>query len=138
MRKIISLFFLVALVLFLNSELQGADWKVYAHTDEGNAYHYDKQSITRTADNHVCVWIKIIFSDEGIREVISKLGEKYNNISDTIFYYKVDCTEKKWKLLSGTDYSKDGKVISSSDNDTKWSFIIPDSMMNALYEKVCK
>jgi len=138
MRKIFSLFFLVALVLFLNSELWGADWKVLYQSDKTGTYYYDTQSITHTANNHVRVWTKIIYSEEGVREVISSLGEDYKNASSVKYYYELDCTEKKVQFLSITYYSKDERVISTFESDTEWHFIPPDSIASALYEKVCK
>jgi hypothetical protein len=141
MRKIFSLFFLVASVLFLNSELWGADWKVLYQKDKMGTYYYDTQSITHTAKNHVRVWTKMIYSEQGVREEISSMGEDYKNVAYEKGYFELDCTEHKMQILSGTYYSKDGKVISSHDkpdSDSNWSFISPDSIMSALYEKVCK
>lgn len=99
------------------------------------------QSITHTANNHVRVWIKTKPSDEEIRNLIKTLGENYKNVASEMYYNELDCTEKKIRILSSAYYSKDGKVISTDnfpDAVAEWMFIIPESMGNALYEKVCK
>lgn len=116
----------------------GGDWELYGNAQE-NIHYYDKESITRTSDNHVRVWAKILYSEKSILELVTKFGKEYVNVSHNLYLSEIDCTNKKRRFFTLIYYSKDGGVIYSvNEPNAEWSFITPDSIGESLYKKVCK
>ena len=94
--------------------------------------------------NVVQVWGKRVFSDEGRKEFIrdrvnnelSILGmEKLENFTSL---YEINCNEKTDRVLSVVVYDTDGKIVSSSFDETKWESIVPNSIGDSFLNKVCK
>ena len=116
----------------------GEDWRYY---DESNyrINYYDAESITRTSEGIVRVREKLVFTEKGVIDAAEKLGGKYKTLSYVTMLNEVHCTDGRISLLSSAFYSKDGKVLSSFDYQaTDWSFIVPESRGEALYEILCK
>ena len=128
----------ISLIFLSYMEVWGEDWKYYGE----NNYHvgfYDAESITRISEGIVRVREKDIFTEMGIMEAAGKLGEKYMTLSYAIMLDEVHCVDGKIRPLSSAFYSKDGKVLSSFDYQaTDWTFIVPESRGEPLYEILCK
>jgi len=74
----------------------------------------------------------------GVIEKVKELGKKYENINQTTVLDEINCSEKKWRMLSLNHYSKEGKIISSVSQEGQWDYIVPNSRVGALYKAVCK
>jgi hypothetical protein len=129
---------LISLIFFWYMEGWGEDWKYYGE----NSYHvgyYDADSITRLPEGIVRVREKDVFTEKGIMEAVEKLGEKYKALSYVIMSDEVHCVDGRIRPLSLAFYSKDGKILSSSDYPAAdWGFIVPETRAEALYEILCK
>jgi hypothetical protein len=89
-------------------------------------WYYDKKNVTRPTKNIIRLWIKIINKEEP---------------NYAIHLVEIDCMNKKDRILSAAFYDKEGGVVNSytaPSDKLEWTFIIPDSVMEGLYEKVCK
>lgn len=126
-----------ALIIISMGDVYGADWSLYA-SDKDGSYYLDAQSITRPSKNIVRVWEKWNFTEKGVMHLLEKFGEKYQNLSHTIFLNEVDCIEKKLRNLSLTYYDKEGKVMWVHEKSSEWQFLIPESRGEYLYEIICK
>ena len=125
---------LVGLLIIGNAEVWGADWKVLGKTEVITLY-YDVESITRAAKNIVRVWTKNIFSEEYTKT----FGKQYEELDHNLTLIEYNCAERKYNILSVHTYSKDGKIIDSSDHDKpNWKFVRPESLEENLYKAVCK
>jgi hypothetical protein len=149
MKKISPIISLSFLVIFLivgcvsNLVRPGNDndW-VKNYTDmNGDVISY---KIEHRIKNVVQVWGKRVFSDEGRKEFIqdrvdnglSILGmEKLENFTSL---YEINCNEKTDRVLSVVVYDTDGKIVSSSFDETKWENIVPNSIGDSFLNKVCK
>ena len=152
MKKISPVIYLSFLVIFLIvgcvSNLSNLvkpgndnDWvKNYTDTN-GDVIFY---KIEHRVKNVVQVWGKRVFSDEGRKEFIqdridnelSILGmDKLENFTSL---YEINCNEKTDRVLSVVVYDTDGKIVSSSFDETKWESIVPNSIGDSFLSKVCR
>jgi hypothetical protein len=130
----------IGLILFYDMEGWGADWKFYMKSANGDHY-IDAESITHPSKDTVRAWTKLIYSDKGVNNMVENpiLGEKFKTLSYSMDLFECHCAERKLSFLSGTAYSRDGRVLVSVNyTHPEWRFIIPESEMDLLYTIVCK
>jgi len=112
-------------------------WKLYATNEFGYNY-FDEGNITRPSKNMVRVWVKSLFTDKGVISMVGQLGRRYENLSHDTSLWEVNCSEKKWRFLTSTGYSKNGDVLSSSGEEFEWRFIVPGTVSDLLLKEVCE
>lgn len=117
---------------FSNIEVWGAEWK-YVDSTEYSIWFYDAESIIRLPKNIVRVWVKMTYTDK----VPKGPGIKYQEYR-SLSLHELDCQEKKVRILSYCTFYEDGTVRVQEYDDTKWSYIIPDTVDMNLYKSVCK
>jgi hypothetical protein len=128
---------LIGLAIFGYTEAWGEDWK-YIEEAYAGKYFYDADSI-RPSEDIVRVWVKVIYTEKGVNYMVSLLGGKYRTLSYAVFLFEYHCGDKKKRVLPIGCYSKDGKVlISTDDQNFNWNLICPDSIDEALYKILCK
>ncbi len=127
---------IIGFAIFPSAEVWGEDWKFYTQSLYGD-YFYDAETITRPSKNIVRVWVKVEYSLTGAHEMIRELGKEYKNINYAKVLYEINCSERKWRTLSITRFSKEGEVIGSSSRESEWDRILPQSLVEALYKWVC-
>ena len=116
---------------------KGADWKYFAYKENFLVY-YDTQTITRLSKNIVRVWVKYSYTKKGVLYHMWNFGEKYENLSYSIYLMEIDCVEKTYRTLSLTEYDNKGITISSSTNfPLEGQMIPPESVFELLYKEVC-
>jgi len=83
------------------------------------------------------VYVKIVYSTEsGMREAISL---KYNKpIVTEVKRCAIDCKGRELKNLSNIFYASNGEVLDSWENSDKFHSIVPDSVTDQLYNKLCQ
>lgn len=136
MAKILSIGF----ILFYGVEGRGADWKWYAETDSYECY-YDAEDATPSSRNIVDVWTKLEFTKKGVSGIVKEFGKHYADISYSLELLEINCTDKKDRILSITQYSADGKILyekSAQSRRPAWKTIPRESMDERLYNVVCK
>ena len=123
---------------FVYMEGWGVDWKFIGQDVKGSVLEIDVASISRQPNNMVRVLVKHTRSKESVTDWVRKFGEQYKDFSHSVDLEEYNCTEKKRRILSLTQYSLDGEVIFSDNSPGEWSLIIPDSTADAILEEVCK
>ena len=119
-----------------NSKAREANWKLYATTDEAS-YYYDADGIVHSSQNSVQVSVKLLFTDRGIIQMVEEFGERYQNLSEEIDTYEINCSEKKFRILSVTRTSREGEVILSVSRDgAAWTSMPKDSASEILCKAV--
>ena len=127
----------MGLAIFGYSELWGEDWKLFKKTADAKFY-YDRKDITRSPQKLVSVWIKQVYTKKGKMDMINLVGPRYEHLSYSINSLEFDCGAKMVHFLSMAYYSKSGDVLDLEDSTEKRESINPNSMFDALYNKVCK
>ncbi len=116
-------------------EVGGADWNLIKTTGEGN-FFYDTENMTRLSSNTVGVWLKIVYSEK------VKEQEGFDNLSQTVGLWELNCADKMVRLLSTSHYSKEEEMLHPSSPrillTPDWEFIAPGTPLEALYIKLCK
>ena len=125
---------IILLTLFISISKANADWIfVQSSDDKSTDLYIDGESI------------QII--NKGIRRYWSKSNlqesevTKYGNYQSMRAFNEIDCKNKKFRGLSISFYEKNnllGKVIhSQEDENSKWSFIPPNSLGSISSDIVC-
>ena len=127
----------IGLLIFGYAEVWGADWKYYTYTLLGDNF-YDTKGITLEPNGMVRVWVKIVFSEKGRIEVVTKFGEKFKDATFYIELYELDCKGRKAHSLKSIYYTEEGDLLKSHLEEGDWDLILPDSMGEILYKAVCK
>jgi hypothetical protein len=118
--------------IFSDTGVYGADWKFLKANVEGK-FFYDAENVTRSAANIVGVWLKIVYSEK------FKEQEDLTHLSQTIGLWEIDCKDKKMCLLSTSHTSKEVEISAPQVwLPPDWKSIPPYTIMDTLYEEVCK
>jgi hypothetical protein len=110
---------------------------------EYNSYYNIK--IITTASDTKLVWTykaaTNITRDKRIEEVKRYDLERsiqYQQYSHEVILWEIDCKNRLWRLKDIIDFNKDEKVLDRySFNNSGWEGIIPNSMIDLLYQKIC-
>jgi len=130
--KLLALAMGVGLVIFCDTEIVGADWKFFQKNFQGE-FFYDADRITRSSDNAVGIWLKIVYSENFLKE------EGLDELTQTIGLWEINCKEKKVCLLSTSHHSKEGEISPPQVQlPPEWTSIPPGSIMDTLYQVLCK
>jgi hypothetical protein len=135
--KITIFAFLGFIIFFLSMEAKAVDWVFCAKSKEG-LYYYDPQGIKQASKDIVQAWTKLVYTEKSVQEHIKKLGPAYNELSYAIALGEFNCSEKKYRFLSITEYNQGGGVIASvTNNFSTWHFVVPHSVNERLFNIVC-
>ena len=86
----------------------------------------------------VQVWIKKIYGEKKVKEFIKGIGPEFKELSYDNSLIEFNCSEKKSRLLTFSYYRQDGDLITSFTPDSSsWNFIVPNSILEALFNIVC-
>jgi len=137
-QKMSYIFYFVIISSFIAfvSIAYAANWTAYATTEQ-YTFFYDKNSLQKIDSDIVEVYVKIVYSTEsGMREAISL---KYNKpIVTEVKRCAIDCKGRELKNLSNIFYASNGEVLDSWENSDKFHSIVPDSVTDQLYNKLCQ
>ncbi len=114
----------------------GADWVIYGHTRHGEFY-YDVSHLSMASANSFKIWDKVVYTKEGVDLYVETSGVQFGSLTHSVNLKEIDCARKKIRILQSTHYSQHGRTISVEENLTEWSSIVPESISELLYEKVC-
>jgi len=114
-------------------------WEQYGE----NAY-YNKTNITKSSDI-VSIWTYTTVTDD-IKEKTIKIKKeedleksvKYQNFDHIVMWSEIDCAYRVWRQDEIVFYDDKENVLDQQKNIySEWGNIIPDSLMERLYNKVC-
>jgi hypothetical protein len=137
MKELTPVVLLVSMLLGY-SVVWGADWKQVRSTGSATLY-YDSAEITHPSKDIIKVSTKWTYTEKGIKNAKEVFGKNYENLGYSIKSYEINCKDKTSRILSTTDYNRDGTVIpSDSKPNAEWSRISNESVLGSLSEMVCK
>lgn len=107
--------------IYVSMSIDGQQWYIY------NNY------VSKQSNGEIKIWIKI----KSLDPVIIK-KKSYKNTYELMLGI-FDCSNKRYKLISSTTYSKERIVIKSipTDYDTPYDDIYPESVIELVIEKIC-
>lgn len=134
--------FLTATLLMLALTSFAQDW-VYVGADTENNNWYVKSEYVKKGDfdnseGNIRIWTK----KELKKTTIKKSGKNliYTNVKELLLVV-ADCGERKIKFITITVYDSQGKLIdsyTSPDYAQEWVDVVPDSMGEAMLNKICE
>jgi hypothetical protein len=118
----------------------GDDWIVYNTDEEGVRYY--NNNIKKISNTNVRVWEKQIYSEEKRRGIINFLTgmNKYNSEtpSYSLTLTEFDCKDAKQIGISVNIFDVKGNLIASSPKGfNDWFDVVPDSIHEQLFKKIC-
>ena len=130
---------LVGLLIVGYGEARGADWKKFYKSDIGE-YFYDEQNIDRPSRDIVLVYEKSVLTQKGVWGWVQRLGNSFDNLSYTIRLSELNCGDRRWRWLVMAFYSNEDKILKTVAADTfsEWNLINSESLVEPLFEAVCK
>lgn len=119
-----SLLFLMIGLVPKSAIGQEHDWKRSSSTSRGLQVFYDAKSISRVRQN-VTVWVKYL--------------ENYATSNEQTEYALLtfDCATKKFQQKNSATYNSEGRTIRSSDQPSRWSYVIPETVTETLLGVLC-
>jgi len=132
---------ILAIIGFLfisSSKGWGADWESFG----GNAtadFYYDTENITHPSKDVIRVYVKRLYTEKGVSDLVGVLGVKFKTVRHSVDSYEVQCGDKKFRLLSSVVYSTDEEILESFNyQEPTWKVIVPESVIDTLYKTLCK
>ncbi|TAN41074.1 MAG: hypothetical protein EPN22_16395 [Nitrospirae bacterium] len=124
-------------------ELQG--WRPFGQS-ETNYWYYRTKDIEFKTDGVVRIWSKAaakgkIGIDDKIK-LLQKFGgntKGYEQFSHSVSLFEINCNQRKSRVVSVTDYDKNGKSLESvTVPDFPWDSIGKGTIMDNLSNIVCR
>lgn len=128
------LLFLIGLFPILALSQEGFE---YAVTNDEVDYYVKIES---DADSNFGLYSKFWLKYDKPSKRIKLKNGKYATKGGgyTLAYMKVSCSSKSYKTQNLINYNKDGHVIDRDDTPTFDKPIAPDTVIEAIYKKVCR
>lgn len=134
-------FILIISILFIGNSSFAQDWTFVGADKDGNKWYVKSSYVSKdeyTNNGIIKIWTK----KEILKETIKKNGKSvtYSNVKELQLIF-ADCTERRIKFVSSVAYSAQGKVLNNwtlEDYEQEWNDVIPDSMGEAMLNKICE
>ena len=126
--------FLFLLLVLYSGTAMAADWQYVGTAADRSILYLDTDSILRGEDT-VHVWVKWDESPNHHKEIIHGLSAW-----ETKGLYLYKCSSRERQVFSSVVYARDGHVLATdaqSENSYSYEPIVPDSMDEAVFNKVC-
>lgn len=149
MRKQMVVYFLALCTVLLATpdaraeELQ--EWRPFGQS-ETNYWYFRTKDIEFKTDGTVRIWSKAaakgkIGIDDKIK-LLQKFGgntKGYEQFSHSVSLFEINCSQRKSRVVSVTDYDKNGKSLESvTVPDFPWDSIGKGTIMDNLSTVVCR
>lgn len=139
MRKILLLS--IAVISFVSLPVYAEEWKFFVNGSGGTMYYKDMQKKNDILD----FWFKT--ENDSPEECSGTVAKPYSKMTcDKLKEEKsgvdmskmqIDCSQKKYREISGISYNYNGKVLENSDTPTVWRTIFPDTNLELLLWHYC-
>lgn len=132
-------------MIILAAPVMGADWVGYSGDDEGNAYSFKIEKVSRGKGRHQVTVIDMkTFSTLGRKKHIQDLAQfgfstaGYDKLHNLKVQVEIDCRKKSSRALTLTKYDTAGKALYTQVYEKpEWTFMQPGSIWDVLRLQVC-
>jgi hypothetical protein len=123
MKKIIGLF----LLLF---SINGyCDWVHVGESDDGNYTTYVDINTKKTVGRYIRVW------------TLMDMKKPEGNIKSLVTLEEFDCSSDRKRVIQLTGYKDSmgtGGTVGTEEGSMRWTYVIPNSLVDVMYKRVCK
>ncbi len=144
------IFFMASFILLFPYYAESGEgrWKLIGKSVTETLWYTDDETVSHPAEHIVAVWVKSIpdknrtgYTEEQEKPevILKRIQERYfGNYEYTEGLWELDCSKSLFRLLYFCAYDKNGDILTSMVTpDAEWSFILPGSAGEALFEAVC-
>ncbi len=142
MPKQMVLFLIFASLFLWNSEGWGREWKAFQATRSGDIYYYDPESIEKTEEGMLRVWMKTERTEfdggefrKNVDEVVS--GKKDKVTGEILQLVDIDCSKKRFRVVNLAVFDKNKDIKEYYSDPSEWNAIPSESVINVLRQEVC-
>jgi hypothetical protein len=134
-------FILLISVLFIGHKSIAQDWTYVGSDTEGSKWYVKSSYVSKDGYSNsgsIKIWTKKELKKTTVRKNGKTLT--YTNAKELQLIF-ADCTDKRIKFVTTTVYNSQGKVVDSwtlEDYEQEWNDVVPDSMGEALLDKICE
>jgi hypothetical protein len=123
----------IGLIMFGCAGKRVEHWKLFSSTDLYEGFYYVSKSHFLYKGT-VLVSVKLEYTKKGMAEEVKEFGKDYKNLSYSLQEWTIDCPGKKHHILSSSQYSVEGNIISTKLAKGRLS----ESVGKSLSEAICK
>lgn len=134
--------FLVLIVV--SSTAVSANWKYAASGEDNYDFYIDTTSIKKS-NSLVRVWIKVQkVTEDSQTQPESYLEAEVNRLSretqiqTSRGFIEYNCKSRQSRILSTKTLLASNKTVSYDYPNNSWKHIVPDSVIESIYDRVCK
>jgi hypothetical protein len=148
LRHIIVISFLAVMFCFcLFPTHSGAEIWTYLDADNSGKWYYDKESLSGTSTGIVVFWVKVVYTQDALRQVIDEEKKKgtykksYDSWNYSMFNYACECDRLTCGMQGSIAYSVKGAVLhthSASPVTEKWEKARTGSVLDNLVTDICR
>ena len=142
MRRKIKVIFAVVGFIVLSFWLEGwgANWKHTVENVFGDVIFIDMASRTRSSDNIVRVWVKLVYSQKSVLQAVEETGkQECRDVNHTLNLMEYDCRGKRSRILSEHCFSKDDFILDNRIySSPEWESTMQDSIWTSVLKAVCE
>jgi hypothetical protein len=146
--KTIRLLLFAITMIFLVSQVQGAEWVSMGTDKWGDELSYDKETLIKLPTGIIKVWKKTQYSDEGRKAFIQEYiidkpsANRYEALSRSLLLWEINCATSDAKVTEFAFQSSNGGVLDSSyapkqQSSERWHPVSPESDEEILYKAIC-
>lgn len=143
MKSRLFLFMLVVISAGLSfpvfsGNARGESYVKFSESADDDVSYYDESNVKRISGT-VKVWTKDIWGQK--MRSLKRKGvpiKGYENLSYSISLVELNCKDMTYRVLSYTDYDKEGTVLYISHPQSHWNRVLPGSMCEDLKNHVCR
>jgi hypothetical protein len=118
------------------------DWVLIERYEHFTTYYNSKSINIDTQNNIIAVWMKGVFTDKGINDIIKfyikdKLfADEIKNVNNQKILYGFNYRKWQYSINHITLYSNSGNVLMDWDISPEWKDIIADSYFDIILNKL--
>ena len=111
---------LLLLGVFAISDIaSAANWYYVGRNTGLDTYFIDNDSVKKN-NREATMWVRVMDTDG----------------TSALYLLHIDRPSRKMRYLSSVKYNAAGEVVASSHTATEWKAIVPDSMMDVIFDLV--
>ncbi len=127
---------LIGFIIFGYGEVRGEDWRLYWE-DPFAGYYYDADKVIRPSKSIVKVWGKIVYTKNGVAELVARLGERFKTTGFEIDLSEFDCLQGQYKELQRAFFTEKATNL-GEQTSLSIASINQGSIQEKLLKIICK
>ncbi len=148
-RILLSLWLFIFFV-FLSDPVHSEErnWRFIGTSKTETVWYIDIDNLDRLSGDIISVWLKtvpartdadFVEGEENTESILKKIqARSFGDYEYTLGLWEMDCSKTVFRILYFAAYGKQDEVVASSlTTDAEWSSIVPGSVSETMYDRLC-